>query len=379
MNNIELRAAAHATNDPSNLKNRPLDQIDLDALAAELDALRTSVVVGEGDARHIRKMVRRAQGSAIAGRSLLMFGWGPISWVVGILALAHAKILENMEVGHNVMHGQYDWMNDPELNSKTYDWDIVCDKEHWKHSHNVEHHDHTNVLGKDHDYGYGMLRLTAEQRWHPATLLQPLWYALLALYFQWGVAVNDVRIGRYLKGRMTGAELRERARPFLRKAARQMFKDYVLFPALAFWQWPRVLLGNLIANGLRNVWTNAIIFCGHFTGDAKVFSRAQAEGESRGHWYLRQIQGSSNLEGGRWFHQLTGHLSHQIEHHLFPDMPAPRYAEIAPQVQSICERYGIHYNTGGFWRQYGSVLKRLWVHAWPTRQRDSVGAASPAN
>jgi len=348
-----------------------LDPAQLDSLAQELDALRSEVAAsyGERDAQHIRRMVRRAQGSAIAGRGLLMFGFGPISWLVGVAALAHAKILENMEIGHNVMHGQYDWMNDPELNSQTYDWDIVCAREHWLNSHNVEHHDHTNILGKDHDYGYGMLRLTAEQRWSPAALLQPVWYALLAILFQWGVAVHDIKFGRFLKGRMSRAELRRRSAPFVRKAGRQLFKDYVFFPVLALWNWPRVLLGNLCANLIRNLWTNAIIFCGHFTGDAQIFSRAESANESRGQWYLRQIQGSSNLEGGRWFHVLSGHLSHQIEHHLFPDMPAPRYAEIAPRVQDICRRYGIHYNSAGFWSQYGSVLKRIFVHAWPTRAR----------
>lgn len=339
--------------------------------AAELDAVRRAAFadVGERDARHIRRMRGIAQGTAIAGRGLLMFGFGPVSWIAGVLGLALAKILENMEIGHNVMHGQYDWMNDPSLSSQTYEWDIVCDGEHWRHSHNVEHHDHTNILGKDHDFGYGMLRMSEQQKWSPAALLQPLWYLLLALNFQWGVAVHDIKIGRFLKGRMKRAEFGERMRPFLRKAGRQLFKDYVLFPALAFWQWPRVLLGNLVANGLRNLWTNAIIFCGHLTEHAQTYTRREVENETRGQWYLRQIQGSSNLEGGRLFHLLTGHLSHQIEHHLFPDLPAPRYAEIAPQVRDICARYGVHYNTGGFLRQYAGVMARLFRHAWPTQPR----------
>jgi linoleoyl-CoA desaturase len=164
-------------------------------------------------------------------------------------------------------------------------------------------------------------------------------------------------------------EFRQRMRPFQRKAGRQLFKDYVLFPALAFWQWPRVLLGNLVANGIRNVWTNAIIFCGHFTEDAQTYTRKEVENETRGQWYLRQIHGSSNLEGSHTFHLLTGHLSHQIEHHLFPDLPAPRYAEIAPRVRAICARYGVHYNSGGFWKQYAGVLVRLFRHAMPTRQQ----------
>jgi NADPH-dependent stearoyl-CoA 9-desaturase len=325
--------------------------------------------LGDRDAKHIRRMRRWVTASEATGRGLLMFGWGPLSWLAGVLSLAFSKILENMEVGHNVMHGQYDWMNDPELHSQTYEWDIVCDGDHWRHSHNVEHHNHTNILGKDHDYGYGMLRLTSEQKWSPVALLQPLSYALLALLFQWGVAVHDIKIGRFVKGRMSRAEFRERMRPFLRKAGRMLFKDYVLFPALALWNAPRVLLGNLVANLIRNLWTNAIIFCGHFTRDAHVYLRAEAQNESRGQWYLRQMQGSSNLEGGRWFHLLTGHLSHQIEHHLFPDLPAPRYAEIAPEVRAICARYGIHYNSGGFWRQYFGVLARIFRHALPSTPR----------
>ncbi|MCB1629660.1 MAG: acyl-CoA desaturase [Xanthomonadales bacterium] len=348
-----------------------LDSASLEALSRDLDQLRLRVDadIGERDARHIRRVRGAAQAAAISGRGLLMFGFGPVSWVLGVLSLATAKIVENMEVGHNVMHGQYDWMNDPTLNSQSYEWDIVCDGDHWRHSHNVEHHDHTNIVGKDHDYGYGMLRLTESQRWSPWNLLQPLWYLLLAINFQWGVAIHDIKIGRFVKGRMSKTEFRQRMRPFLRKAGRQLFKDYVLFPALAFWQWPRVLLGNLLANLIRNLWTNAIIFCGHFTADAHTYSRDEVRDESRGQWYLRQIQGSSNLEGGRWLHLLSGHLSHQIEHHLFPDLPAPRYAEIAPQVREICARYGIHYNTGSFWKQYWGVLLRMARHSLPTRPR----------
>jgi fatty acid desaturase len=347
-----------------------LDPESLQRFEAELDALRLEVVndLGERDARHIHRMRAMVQGSAITGRGLLMFGVGPVSWVAGVIGLSLAKIVENMEIGHNVMHGQYDWMNDPSLNSQTYEWDIVCDGDHWRHSHNVQHHDHTNIIGKDHDYGYGMLRLTDQQKWSPATLFQPLWYLLLALNFQWGVAVHDIKVGRFVLGRMKLAEFRERMRPFLRKAGRQLFKDYVLFPALAFWQWPRVLLGNLVANGIRNLWTNAIIFCGHFTENAQTYTRREVEGETRGQWYLRQMQGSSNLEGSRVFHLLTGHLSHQIEHHLFPDLPAPRYAEIAPRVREICERYGVHYNSAGFWTQYASVLARIFRFALPGRR-----------
>ena len=341
----------------------------LDAFGAELDQLRSDVAadLGERDAKHVRKILQASRLSAAAGRTLLMFGFDPFTWVLGVVALAKAKILENMEVGHNVLHGQYDWMNDPQLNSKTYEWDIVCHSKNWKQTHNIEHHSHTNVLGLDDDYGYGLLRLTPEQRWRPMNLLQPLWCFLLMVYFQWGVAIQDIKLGRFFKGRMTGRELGERAKPFLKKSSRQLFKDYVLFPVIGFFNWPRILLGNIAANIIRNIWTNVIIFCGHFTEHAQVYTKAEVEHESRGAWYLRQMQGSSNLLGSRYFYLMTGHLSHQIEHHLFPDIPAPRYIELAPKVKAICEKYGVHYNAAGFFRQYLSVMKRVFVFAWPNK------------
>ena len=347
-----------------------LQGIELAQFQEELDTVRANVMadLGEKDANYIRRVRTVTQASAVAGRSLLMFGIGPISWVAGIAALAHAKILENMELGHNVLHGQYDWMNDPSLNSKTYSWDMVCAPENWRKTHNVEHHNYTNILGLDNDYGYDMFRLTPKQKWTPAYLMQPFSYLVLAANFQWGIAIQDLKLGRLFKGRMRLSKLKEISKPFVKQAGSQLVKDYLLFPLLAFWQWPRVLLGNLIANGIRNVWTNAIIFCGHFTANAHSFSREEARNECRGLWYLRQIQGSSNLEGGRWFHILTGHLSHQIEHHLFPDMPARRYTEIAPQVKAICEKYGVHYNTGGFWKQYGSVMWRILRYAFPSKR-----------
>ena len=353
----------------------------LTAFGDELDALRADTVaqLGERDAAHIRSVLKRSQLLAATGRTLLMFGFDPVSWLIGVIALAKAKILENMEVGHNVLHGQYDWMNDPAFNSQQYDWDIACHPENWRQTHNVEHHSHTYILGKDDDYGYGLLRLAPEQRWMRLHLLQPLWCALLMMLFQWGVAIQDMKLGRYFKGRMSNRELLQRAQPFLRKSSRQLFKDYLLFPALAFFNWPRVLLGNLAANLIRNVWTNVIIFCGHFTEHAQVYSKSEVENETRGGWYLRQMQGSSNLLGSRYFYLMAGHLSHQIEHHLFPDIPAPRYVEMAPKVRAICEKYGIHYNAAGFSRQYFGVMRRLFTYAFPVQRpsRTAGAIASP--
>ena len=291
-------------------------------------------------------MIKAQRALEITGRGLLFAGFLPPAWIGGTTALALSKILDNMEIGHNVMHGQYDWMKDPALDSKRFEWDTACPGDQWRHSHNYMHHTHTNVLGKDRDIGYGILRMSEDQPWRRRDLGNPVYATLLALLFQWGVAVHDLEIERIESGEITLADKRDILRAVWRKGRRQVLKDYVVFPLLAGPSAPFVLAGNLTANLARNVWSFMIIFCGHFPEGTHEFSEEEVENETRGGWYLRQMLGSANLTGSRLFHILSGNLSHQIEHHLFPDIPAHRYAEIATEVRAICERYGLPYNTG---------------------------------
>ncbi|WP_111655638.1 fatty acid desaturase family protein [Isoalcanivorax indicus] len=352
-----------------NIARRPLTRAEVEAFGTELDALRdrTLADIGEADARYIKRIYAAVRYTEALGRGLLFFGLFPPAWVLGTLLLGVSKILENMELGHNVMHGQYDWMNDPRFDGKTYEWDVVGTSDSWRKTHNFQHHTYTNVKGMDDDIGYGLLRLFPEQRWRPFYLFQPIIAVIFALMFQWGVAIQDLRLGRYFAGKMTREELAEQFRPVGRKMRRQLLKDYVFFPLLAGPFFLPVLLGNLVANGLRNLWTYMIIFCGHFTANVEVFPKEMVENETRGEWYLRQLRGSSNLRGGKLFHIMSGNLSHQIEHHLFPDIPARRYAELSRDVRAICDRYGIYYNTGSLASQFGQVVWRILRYAFPSK------------
>ena len=77
---------------------------------------------------------------------------------------------------------------------------------------------------------------------------------------------------------------------------------------------------------------------------------------------------------------MSGNLSHQIEHHLFPDLPAHRYAELAEEVREICARYGLPYNSGPLHKQFGSVVKKIVKLALPDGgdEHDAPEPARPA-
>ena len=345
-------------------------------LANELDAIRDETLgkIGQKDANYIRKMIRIQRLAEIIGRIVMVLGFiHALFWVFGVILLALAKILDNMEIGHNVLHGQYDWMNDENINSRTYEWDIACDSASWKRVHNFEHHTYTNIIGKDRDFGYGLLRLSDDIPWRIKNMWQFITYFNLSVLFEWGIAYHEMAAERVFIG-MKKANRRQQIsdkqlkKHFFGKATRQVFKDYVFFPLIAWPMFLPVLLGNILANLIRNLWTSTVIFCGHFTEDVQTFSEEECENESRGQWYYRQMLGSSNLTGKRWFHILTGHLSCQIEHHLFPAIPAHRYVEMAPKVQAVAEKYGIVYNNGSFFKQYATVIRRVYRFSLPERR-----------
>jgi fatty acid desaturase len=187
------------------------------------------------------------------------------------------------------------------------------------------------------------------------------------VFFEWGVAMHDLEVENIVSGKRSLEDNLPLYPGLIRKIRNQTLKDYLLFPALTGPLVPLTLAGNATANLVRNLWAFNIIFCGHFPAGVSTFSQEECEDETRGHWYYRQLLGSANITGGRLFHLMTGNLSHQIEHHLFPDLPARRYPQIAGEIQEICRRYGLDYNTGPLGKQLFSVARKICRMALPDR------------
>jgi NADPH-dependent stearoyl-CoA 9-desaturase len=380
---------------------------EIEALGHEFDAIRDRVraELGERDRRYIESMIEMHRRLGVISRALLLTSNNRPARFAGTAALSAAKILENMEIGHNVLHGQWDWMNDPRIHSSTWDWDTASTSEAWKHSHNYVHHTFTNIRGKDKDLGYEIMRIDPQQPWNVVYLLQPFYNLLLMAFFEWGVALHDMDFEAIRKGEKSKAEVQRQVKGIVGKAKSQIVKDYIAWPLLSALATAGVELAleavadrrepgrrrrrgglagslrraldkgagaakatakaNATANVARNVWAYAIIFCGHFPDQTYTFSQKEVENETPGGWYVRQLSGSANIEGGPFFHVASGNLGFQVEHHLFPDIPSTRYAEIAPQVKDICQRYGLPYNSGPFLQQLGMVQRTILRLALP--------------
>ena len=335
---------------------------DIEDIGRELDAIRGEFIEKRGatDAAYIRKVIDTQRKLELGSRAVLLFSLFPPAWFVGTAGLSIAKILENMEIGHNVMHGQWDWMRDPKIHSTTWEWDNASPAEQWKHSHNEVHHNFTNVVGKDNDLGYGIMRVDEDQRWHPIYLAQPLWNFINACFFEYGIAAYDLELGKMIKKKLTkSAEFKAKTKVTLGKIRRQFTKDYVVHPLVSGPSFLHTLSANFVANLVRNWWTHSVIMCGHFPEGVATFEKHSIEGETKAEWYVRQMLGAANISGSNAMHMMTGNLSFQIEHHLFPDLPSNRYKEIAPRVQALFEKYDLPYVTGSLPRQVASAWHKV--------------------
>lgn len=348
---------------------KKLSTEQLKGFEQELNALRQETLqkVGVEDANYIKKIVSIQRMLELGGRGFLQFSILPPFWLAGTTMLSVSKILDNMEIGHNIMHGQYDWMNHPVLHSSKFEWDNTCDGNAWKKTHNYEHHTYTNIFDKDKDYGYGILRIDKDQVWKKSDVFNLPKFFLLSALFQYGVGVQDLDIEGINKGEVMFKEKIPVLKSFFKKTCRQIFKDYLFFPTVGMLTGSGigVMTGNLVANFIRNIWSASVIFCGHFPDGSHTFLDSECQNETKGEWYYRQILGSCNFKGNKLMHIMSGHLSMQVEHHLFPDIPSYRYNEMSIRVQEICNKYEVPYNKASFVRQYLTVFRKIVLYSFP--------------
>ncbi len=347
-----------------------MDTAQFQRFGEEIDAVRHRVKVGASDVAHVKKLHRFSKTMEVVGRVLIHFSPEPITFLTGVTALWVHKQLQATEIGHTALHGAYDDLPGAEgFQSKTYRWDTPIDEECWRNGHNVRHHGNTNVAGRDPDIHFGPIRLTDKtphaskhrwQLWFMLFVLAPNFTMLMNTHF---TGLSDAYLDNGLPSRMDFLADRkpETVRAAWKKALRKWVPyyayNYVLFPVLAgpmFW---KVLLGNWMAETMRDLYSAATIYCGHVGEDTMSWD-VGTRPHSRGEWYAMQIAGTNNFEVSLPISVFCGGLDRQIEHHLFPKFPPHRLREVAPEVRAICEKYGVPYRTAS----WPTTLKKALAH-----------------
>lgn len=350
---------------------------------------RVQEQIGAEDVRDMRRLRRLALVIEAAGRLMIHFCFEPVLFCLGVVVLWIAKQISVIEIGHTVLHGTYDGMPDaPDLHSDRYRWPAPIHEASWKYAHNVRHHGATNITGIDADIHFGTVRLTEHTPYQKHHAVQvPL--TLLLLFPAFGFWMNahvtglvDLYLGN---GRASGMDFlpdrsKETRREVWKKALSKYLpyygKEFLLFPLLAWTQWPKVLLANFLAETLTAAYSAATIYCGH-TGEDVASWPESTRPRGRGQWYAMQVAASQNFQVPRPLSILCGALDHQIEHHLFPTFPPKRLRQIAPEVRAICEAHGIPYKIDTWPRTLAKVFRHLFRLSRETPGRAAETAPGP--
>lgn len=361
--------------------NDAVDREALRAFGAELDRLkeRTFARVGAEDVRHVHRLDAFSHLMEVVGRVLIHVSVDPVTFGVGVGALWVHKQLQAIEIGHTVLHGAYDRLEEGggAFHSSTFRWDIPIDETAWRDGHNFRHHGHTNIAGRDPDIEFGPVRLTSETPWAPHHRWQTL-FAVGPLATNFTLLMNVHFNGLYQEindPAHTGSSVRAAWRRTRRKYLPYYLRNYVFFPALAGPFFPKVLLGNWMAETMRDVYSAATIYCGHVGPEVRCYP-VGTRAKSRAEWYAMQVEATNNFEVSGPISVLCGGLNLQIEHHLFPTLPPQRLRAIAPEVRAICERHGISYRSSSWPLALRRVLAHLRLLAHDLGQPDRAAPTS---
>lgn len=339
-------------------------------VAIDAIRIREENELGSADVSHLRRMNCFSRGMEILGRVLIHFSFEPVAFLAGVGALWLHKQLQAIEIGHTVLHGVYDKLPGANsFSSKTFSWDTPIDEGAWRQGHNVMHHHYTNVAGKDPDTNFGPARLTEHTPHKFLHRLQfPFLLAILAPNFTFFMnlhftGLNDLYFGNgstdenHASRDRSWKSIKSAHLKALRKYLPYYSWNYIFFPLLAGSMFWKVLLGNWMAETLRDIYCAATIYCGHIgeeVADYPEGTRARGKGE----WYAMQVESTNNFEVWLPISILCGGLDRQIEHHLFPKLPPNRIRRISDEVRAVCEAHGVTYRTGS----WSSTLKKALAH-----------------
>ncbi len=351
------------------------EEARLESFRRALDAIhaREKAAMGQADLEQMRRLDNFSHSLGWIGRGLIAFTPGPIGFVLGVGALFVHKQLQATEIGHTVLHGCYDRIvcerqgAEHNLRSETWTWLVPIDEASWRHEHNVKHHQYTNIVGRDPDTRFGHVRLNAhvEHKEHHRFQLVGGLVSWLSFGF-WmnthATGLTDAWLHESGDYDVIDADDPEQVRGAYGRAwgkfRRYYAKELLLYPLMTGPFFFRALLGNVITELMRDLYSAATIWCGHIGEETAAFPKGTRSG-GRARWYEMQVEATNNFEVPLPISMLCGGLDKQIEHHLFPRLPPARLRSIAPEVRAICEAHGVRYRSAGWGRTLVQALREV--------------------
>ncbi len=224
----------------------------------------------------------------------------------------------------------------------------------WSVEHQVAHHLHPNIHGRDNDCAIG----SPVMRFHPQ-LPHRWWHRFQHIVTFVVMSVGLLKwivsdVVDHAKGRVGTTPFHVSVGDWARLVFFKLFwlSIHVFIPAATL-GWGDALASTFVMMMAGAYYIESIFIVNHI--------QPQLQPPAGEHWAVTQLRATSNWSAGsRLANAISGGLNHQIEHHLFPAMAPQLYPEISPIVRETCAEFGLPYNNfSGFHRAYWSTFSYL--------------------
>lgn len=327
----------------------------LNALTSDLLAIRKNVnlSLSKKDFKHLKKIIW-------INRALLLIGFST-AWMMpnplSMLAIGFALSGMWTMVAHHVLHGGYDYIpNLPKrYHSKSFavgirrylDWPDWIYPPAWIYEHNKLHHFFVNEIMDPDQMSYRLAAKTSALSGE-----SPAWKKLVKMIVKisfWKCsyyAFNTMKAWTEQDAYQQTSDFKNiRAKTYKHCIVPYLLYHFAALPLLFLplgWHASLFVLMNRFGAELITNWHTFFIIVTNHTGSDLALQKTHFS--TKGEFYIAQITSSCNFStGGFWRDYFHGYLNYQIEHHLFPNLPASQYPLVKPRIQALCDKYQLPY------------------------------------
>ncbi len=326
---------------------------------------QTYASLQEQDFKHLKKIIWVNRILALIAFAFIWTGPNPIS----IICLGLSLSGQWMIVMHHVNHRGYDNVpNAPaRYHSKTFamgwrrfiDWFDWMYPAAWQYEHNIAHHFNTNENQDPDNPSDNSVWLQQKNypRW--VKYLTCIGFGFIWKFFYYAPNIMKSLEQKKAYSRNDTSNNNYLWRTWLVSYIPYFSVNFILLPLLFLpFGWPiflSVLINRVGAELFTNFQTFMMIVPNHAGQDVYVFKQ---HFNTKEEFFLAQILGSCNYKTGvAWRDYLCGYLNYQIEHHLFPDLPAAKYVEIQPKIKALCQKYDLPYVQESVFKRFIKMLR----------------------
>lgn len=239
----------------------------------------------------------------------------------------------------------------------------------WSITHNVIHHNNSNIINHDHDImGGGLIDFTGKSKKSIINryqyLIAPLLYSLVTFHWLFYKDIKFLGLDRVVNLNLPRVTISD----YLQVISQKLFHllIFLLIPLSLMESTQTVILGFVFFHITMGLIFSHLALVAHVNKEVLILEEEFFK-DNKTDWYTHQLLTTANfIVKNKIINYFLGGLPNQIEHHLFPYLNHMQIEIIYPLVRSKLQKHGKQYIAfDGILNAVKSHYSLLYKHSTP--------------